>query len=156
MRCLGCALAVLVSAAPVLRAQDNTAALGLPAVSTASAEADRLYLYRHQGANLEAAISLLEAQLRAAPSDPAWLWRLGRSLVRQGERQAGKKERLVLYGRAEGLLRQAVALSPSDAQAHFWLGLAMGRRGQARGILRSLFLIGPLRQEMSTVLALDP
>jgi predicted Zn-dependent protease len=32
----------------------------------------------------------------------------------------------------------------------------MGRRGQARGILRSLFLIGPLRQEMNTVLALDP
>jgi predicted Zn-dependent protease len=32
----------------------------------------------------------------------------------------------------------------------------MGRRGQTRGILRSLFLVGPMRREMRTVLLLDP
>ena len=81
---------------------------------------------------------------------------MGRDLVRLGERRAGKADQLAIYGRAEKLLRQAVALQPREAAAHFWLGLAMGRYGETRGILRSLFLIGPLRREMRTVLELDP
>lgn len=161
---MGFVLAALLSAAGGARAQDRSAVVGISFVSTVSvsaatgslSEADRLYFHRHQDSNLEAAISLLEAQLQAAPGDPALLWRLGRSLVRQGEREAARKEKLALYGRAEELLRQAVALEPREAQAHYWLGLAMGRRGQTQGMLRSLFLIGPLRQEMRTVLALDP
>jgi len=49
-----------------------------------------------------------------------------------------------------------VALAPSDPQAHYWYGISLGRRGQVRGILRSLFLVKPLRREMRTVLELDP
>jgi tetratricopeptide (TPR) repeat protein len=124
--------------------------------SAALAEADRLYFHRDQSQNLEGSISLLEAQLKIFPDRPALLWRLGRSLVRLGERQDAKPEKLAAYTRAEKLLKKAVELSPRDPQAHYWLGLAMGRRGQVRGILRSLFLVVPLRREMRTVLELDP
>jgi Flp pilus assembly protein TadD len=120
------------------------------------AETDRLYFSRDHGANLEDSIALLEARLRQEPSDPALLWRLGRSLLRLGERRAGKAEKLAVFTRAEDVLRRAVSLAPRDAAAHYWLGLAMGRRGETRGMLRSLFLIGPLRREMQTVLELDP
>jgi len=131
----------------------------VPAVAVSSAalaEADRLYFHRNQGRNLEDSIALLESGLGQAPEQPGVQWRLGRGLVRLGERRAGKKEKLEAYTRAEDLLRRAVALAPSDPEAHYWLGLAMGRRGQVRGILRSLFLVGPLRREMRTVLELDP
>jgi len=128
-----------------------------PAISSAVlAEADRLYLHRHQAKNLEDSLFFLGAQLKATTDQPALLWRLGRSLVRLGERQKTKSEKFAAYTRAEELLRKAVELAPREPQAHFWLGIAMGRRGQTRGILRSLFLIGPLRREMKTVLALDP
>ena len=120
------------------------------------AEADRLYLHRDQGSNLAAAVALLEERLRVADADPQALWRLGRCLVRQGELRADRAGKLAVYDRAESLLRRAVDLAPREADAHYWFGIAMGRRGETRGILRSLFLIGPLRREMRTVLGLDP
>lgn len=36
------------------------------------------------------------------------------------------------------------------------LGIAYGRKGETQGVLKSLFLISPIKKEMSTVLALDP
>ena len=128
-------------------------ASAVTASSSAFAEADRLYFHRHQGRNLEDSIALLEAR---PGGDPESLWRLGRSLLRLGERRDTKKEKLGVYVRAEGLLRRAVGLSPRSAEAHYWLGIAMGRRGQTRGVIRSLFLIGPLRRKMRTVLELEP
>jgi tetratricopeptide (TPR) repeat protein len=116
-------------------------------------EPDRLYFHRHQGRNLEESISLLE---RMDQSEAPVLWRLGRSLLRLGERQPAKADKLADYTRAEELLKKAVELAPSDPQAHYWYGISLGRRGQVRGILRSLFLVKPLRREMRTVLELDP
>ena len=116
-------------------------------------EPDRLYFHRHQGRNLEDSIALLE---KMGAEDPAALWRLGRSLLRLGERKEAKADKLADYTRAEELLQKAVALAPSDPQAHYWYGISLGRRGQVRGVLRSLFLVKPLRREMRTVLELDP
>lgn len=117
---------------------------------------DSLYFYRHQPGNLEESIKRLEELVVARPGEGDHLWRLGRSLVRFGERQDSKKDKLKAFERAEELCRKAVELKPQDADAHFWLGLAMGKRGQTRGILKSLFLLGPLRREMEAVIKLDP
>jgi tetratricopeptide (TPR) repeat protein len=144
----------LLLAASLGHCQDPKTPAALPAA--ALAEADRLYFHRQLARNLEDSISFLEVQLKTAPDQPALLWRLGRSLLRLGERQSSKAEKLAIYARAEKLLARSVELAPRDAQAHYWLGIAMGRRGQARGILQSLFLIGPLRREMRIVLRLDP
>jgi tetratricopeptide (TPR) repeat protein len=141
----------------ILAASFASAQFGPVTASPAAlAEADRLYFQRHQGRNLEDSITLLERQLKSAPEQPAVLWRLGRSLLRLGERQNAKADKLAAYTSAEKLLTKAVGLAPRDPQAHYWLGLAMGRRGQVRGVLQSLFLVGPLRREMRTVLKLDP
>ncbi|MBI5240281.1 MAG: hypothetical protein HY926_07390 [Elusimicrobia bacterium] len=140
-------LACLILAASLGRAQ-------APAVSTgAFSEPDRLYFHRHQGRNLEDSISLLGGMDQG---DAAVLWRLGRGLLRLGERRPAKADKLAEYTRAEGLLKKAVELAPSDPQAHYWYGISMGRRGQVRGVLRSLFLVKPLRREMRAVLELDP
>lgn len=129
---------------------------GSHAASPGLAEIDRLYFYRHEGHNLEESIGRLEKLWADDPKDAAVLWRWGRSLVRLGERQAKKKEKIKLYELGEEKVKKAVALNPDDAEAHFWLGLAMGRRGQARGILNSLFLVGPIRREMEAALKLNP
>lgn len=119
-------------------------------------EIDRLYFHRNEGKNLEESIRLLEDVLKAEPGDAGAHWRLGRSLVRLGERQDSKKEKLKYYLLAEEKIRKSIELKPDEADSHFWLGLAMGRRGETKGILNSLFLIGPLRQEMATAIKLDP
>jgi glycerate kinase len=119
-------------------------------------EVDRLYFHRHEGLNLEDSIERLEALMGQSPGDPALLWRLGRSLVRLGERKEKKKEKLALFEKAEGLERRAVAAASEDPEPHYWLGIAMGRRGQTRGMLKSLFIVGDLKKEMGLVLALQP
>jgi len=37
----------------------------------------------------------------------------------------------------------------------FWLGVNNGKYGESRGILKSLFLVGPIKEEMQ-VIAVDP
>jgi glycerate kinase len=120
------------------------------------AEIDRLYWNRHQGDNLARSVALLEARLKAEPKDAEALWRLGRSLVRVGERQSSKKDKLAAFARAQASAERAVELAPRDAEANFIVGLAMGRLGQTRGIMRSLFMVGPMKKRMRTVLELDP
>lgn len=120
------------------------------------AEIDRLYFHRDENGKLEASISKTEGLLAARPDDPALVLRLARGWVRWGERQSVKKERLKYFFKAEERCRRAIALKPDEADAHFWLGVAMGRRGQTQGILRSLFLVSPIRKEMAEVLRIDP
>ncbi len=130
-----------------------------PAVSTAPAELasiDRLYLHRHEAGKLEESIALLEERLRRDASESAVLWRLGRSLVRRGEKQASPGGKLADFSRARELIERALSLEDKDPEAHFWWGVAAGRWGQERGMLRSLFLVGPIKKRMLRVLELDP
>lgn len=125
-----------------------------PAASLAGA--DKLYFHRNQPGNLDASVKELEALLAGHPEDPAVLWRLGRSVVRVGERHDDKKERLAAFVRAEGYLEKAVRLAGNEPEAHYWYGVAVGRQGQLRGIFKSLSLVKVMRKEMEAVLKLDP
>lgn len=118
------------------------------------ASIDKLYFSRQESGNLERTLERLEPLARE--KDPQALWRLGRSLVRAGERAKKKKDKLALYERAESALAEAVALAPKDPEIRFWRGVAMGRRGQTKGMMSSLGIVKPLRREMEAVLALDP
>ncbi|HAH06582.1 MAG TPA: hypothetical protein DCM05_08655 [Elusimicrobia bacterium] len=129
------------------------AALAVPADL---GEADRLYLHRHQGSNLESALSLLEGRLSAAPDDAGTRWRLCRALVRLGERRQGRTERRALFEKARAHAERALELDEKCAEAHYWWGVAAGRVGQERGMLRSLFLVGPIKASMRRALELDP
>lgn len=84
------------------------------------------------------------------------LWRLARTLVRFGEQAEGKKERRARFQEAWDAAKEACELDPSIANAHYWRGIAMGRWGETRGIVRSAFLIKPLKGAMAEVMRLDP
>lgn len=120
------------------------------------AEADRLYLHRHQGSNLESALALLEGRLAAVSDDAQTHWRLCRARVRLGERRTDRKERRELFEKARAHAEKALALDERCAEAHYWWGVAAGRVGQERGMLRSLFLVGPIKKSMRRALELDP
>jgi tetratricopeptide (TPR) repeat protein len=52
--------------------------------------------------------------------------------------------------------KKAIELNPKSAGGHFWLGVNDGKYGESRGILKSLFLVGPIKEEMQQVIAIDP
>jgi len=98
----------------------------------------------------------LEGALTSAPEDAQVLWRLARGLVRSGERRKDKKAGLAEFTRAESLAGMAVSLSSASADAWYWHGVALGKQGEARGMMRSLFMVGPLRKRMEGTLLLAP
>jgi glycerate kinase len=119
---------------------------------------DAAYFHRNEAGKLAESLALIDAAPRDLPAaeSSALAWRRCRSLIRRGEDQAKKKDKLADFDAARGDCERAVALSSSSADAHFWLGVALGRWGQAKGILKALFLIKPIRAQMHETLALDP
>lgn len=47
-------------------------------------------------------------------------------------------------------------LAPRNPDAHLWYAINTGRWGQTKGVLRSLFLLPTVREEVDIVLRLDP
>jgi len=125
---------------------------------------DDLYFHRNVPGNLEKSIAEAEAglarvePLKAAEHTikPMYLLRRCRSLVRRGESREKSADKLADYDLARKDCEQAVALAADVADAHFWHGVSMGRWGEAKGIMKAMFLIKPIRAEMSATLKLDP
>ena len=71
-------------------------------------------------------------------------------------RATTRDEKLEAYDRGREVAKRAVELDPKNAGAHFWYGTNTGRWAQTKGVLRSLFLLPTIREEIQTVLDLDP
>jgi tetratricopeptide (TPR) repeat protein len=66
------------------------------------------------------------------------------------------EEKLAAYDRGRELGKRAVELAPQNGEAHLWYAINTGRWGQTKGVLRSLFLLPTVREELTTILALSP
>lgn len=66
------------------------------------------------------------------------------------------EQRLGAYDEGRMAARRAVELDPKSAAAHFWYGTNTARWGQTKGVVRSLFLLPTVQEEIRTVLGLDP
>jgi tetratricopeptide (TPR) repeat protein len=65
-------------------------------------------------------------------------------------------EKLAAYDRGRELGKRAVELAPRDEEAHLWFAINTARWGQTKGVLRSLFLLPTVREEIETILSLNP
>jgi tetratricopeptide (TPR) repeat protein len=66
------------------------------------------------------------------------------------------EDKLAAYEQGRQAAKRAVELAPHSVTAHLWYAIDAGRWGQTKGMMRSLFLIPIIKQEIDTVLALDP
>jgi tetratricopeptide (TPR) repeat protein len=64
-------------------------------------------------------------------------------------------QKLAAYDRGRQVAKRAVELAPSNVGAHFWYALNTARWGQTKGIVRSLFLLPVVQEEIQTILRLD-
>src|SRR3989475_10299593 len=65
-------------------------------------------------------------------------------------------EKLAAYDRGRELGKRAVELAPKSHDAHLWYAINTARWGQTKGILRSLFLVPTVKEEIATLLDLNP
>ncbi|HEY7407651.1 MAG TPA: hypothetical protein VH638_05250 [Gemmatimonadaceae bacterium] len=84
------------------------------------------------------------------------LWKASRSLADLAEYEPDKEKRADMYRRAERLARLAVAVNPSDAEAHFHLARAVGRVALSHGPKDRVKYGKVVREEALEALRLDP
>ena len=65
-------------------------------------------------------------------------------------------DKLAAYERGREIGRRAVELAPRSHDAHLWYAINTARWGQTKGIMRSLFLLPTVREEIDIILTLDP
>ncbi len=118
-------------------------------------QADGAYAARETVANAEKALSLYEQVLSTDPQNYDAAWEASRVCKYLGDKYENDAKVPVLE-KGEKFARKAIEINPDKVEGHFWLGVCLGRIGEERGVLNSLFLVGPIKDEMDKVLAIDP
>jgi hypothetical protein len=117
-------------------------------VTKVTAQADDLH---DKGMYADARKLVLDAVSGASGKDQAELyWRAARETLELGD-AAGKAKRpqgeiLDLFTAGEGYADKAIAADPQNDLGLYWKASNIGRWGQTRGVLNSLFKAGPMRE----------
>jgi cytochrome c-type biogenesis protein CcmH/NrfG len=148
-------LAMMVFAA-CLMATGEAAVSGAPAARlNATEQADRYYRNRENLDNVRKAISILRDEVQADPGGYEAWWRIAEYDCYLARHLPGKEPIPVLEDGVEAGKR-AEQLRPQRPEGHFWTGADEGLLGEHRGLWGGLLLVDPVRNEMQTVLKLDP
>jgi len=132
------------------------APLPVPAQTVVEAAKALVARYHEDPAGLDRARETLETALaRDRQVDTmimlAYVWFLVGDV-----RATSVDDKLAAYEHGREIGRRAVELAPRSAEAHLWYAINTGRWGQTKGVLRSLFLVSTMREEIDAVLGLDP
>ena len=116
-------------------------------------KADRL-IDTKQAANIEKAIAMLDDLLSDEPNNGEVLWVMAKAHLYLGDRSLDS-EKLAIYEAGKDYADKAVESLPNCPHAHYWQAVLIGRVGETKGILNSLFMVRPLKEALDRVLELD-
>lgn len=136
-----------------------TIAVSLFAGNAKMAEADRL----HEDAGYEEEFKLLEGELASAENDKEKseiLWRMSRAalaITDQLERDgAAKDELLEEFMIAWDYSTESLSYNSDNYNAYYWRAANIGRWGQTKGILDSLFKADDMRDDLEKAVNSNP
>ncbi len=130
----------------------------VPAQLIAQTAADHVALgdKDHAVANAPSAFRHYEEALKIDPRSYDALCKATREAVELGEFNADEKERDRLYSVAEQYARRAVEVNPADAQGHFELARALGRKALSLGKRDQVRYAGDVRLAAMEALKISP
>lgn len=112
--------------------------------------------YHEDLTRLDRARDLMEKFLKTDPQVEGMIL-LSRIYFLWGDVRAQTDEaKLQAYERGREVGKRAVELAPKNVEAHLWYATNTGRWGQTKGVLRSLFLLPTVREELEIIFSLDP
>ncbi len=141
------ALAFILVLAVAVRAQET---------KTLVQQGDDLYVERGDLAKAKEALAKYQEALSAGEDAYGVNWRLARVEYWIGDHTADKNAKKQIFQQGIDYAKKAVELGPDKVEGHFWLGVNYGVYGEAKGVLKSLFLVKPIKEEMRRVLEIDP
>ena len=119
------------------------------------AQGDKYFAQRGNTAMLKKAVDSYEQAAKAAPSNPEPAWKLARALYRLG-RKSPKEQQEAIFERAVNAAKQGIAIDPKNVPSHYWLAVSYGMYGSAKGVMKSLSLIDPIKEEAQFVIDHQP
>jgi len=129
----------------------------LPALAAAQSAADHIAMgdRDHTAMNAPAALHHYEEAMKLEPKSYEALWKATREAVDVGE-YAPRAQRDSMYSLAEQYARRAVEANPNDAEGHFHLARALGRKALSLGKKDQVKYAGDVRAQALESLKLDP
>jgi tetratricopeptide (TPR) repeat protein len=119
-------------------------------------QGDDLYAQRGDLAKAKEALAKYQAALAGGEDAYGANWRLARVQYWIGDHTADKTVKKQIFQQGIEQARIAIELAPDKVEGHFWLGVCYGVYGEAKGVLKSLSLVKPIKEEMRRVLEIDP
>ena len=117
----------------------------------------------HEAEMYEQTKSLIESSLSeaASPQQKAELhWRAARAWLNLGDEAeddgSGEEQLLAFFERGEAEAEKAIQADPDNHLGYYWKSANIGRWGQVKGILNSLFKAKPMRDLLQQALAVEP
>lgn len=112
--------------------------------------------YHTDLAKLDRARDLLEKSLKTDSQVEAMIV-LSRVYFLWGDvRASTAEEKLQAYERGREVGKRAVELAPRNPEPHFWYATNTAKWGQTKGVMRSLFLLPTIREELDIIFSLAP
>ena len=101
----------------------------------------------------EEGLTRSNVRLRANPDDPELLWRRVRFMyeIAQERVEDSTFDRRSYYKEMMTDAKRAAELAPDSVMARYWRGVATAMFGSTRGVLRSLFMANPVRQDFEAM-----
>jgi hypothetical protein len=132
------------------------AVLASPAPPGQSApDPDALYAQRAQLASARQAAEIWQGRLAQNARDFESAWKLARARYWLGG-HAPEAERRAFLEQGIAAARAAVAIEPDKPEGHFWIAANMGALAESFGLRQGIKYRGDIKDELLTVLRLDP
>lgn len=116
---------------------------------------DEFWAKREEKGRIEASVETYQKALALDEACVAACWRIARSYLWIGRHESDGEKKCKVYRDGIEYCKMAISLDADSIEAHFWLGVMYGLFGEAKGVMQSLYLIDPIKQEIEWVLKKD-
>lgn len=130
--------------------------LGSFATIGAAQDPDVLYRDRENLTSATEAAGIWGSRLAADPTDFESAWKLARARYWLGTHGLPPSQRRAALEGGVEAGRKAAALSPHRPEGHFWIAANMGALAESFGLRQGIRYRGAIRDELETVLKIDP
>jgi hypothetical protein len=120
-----------------------------------TSEPDALYDRRDDLASARQAAEIWQTRVKQNPKDFESAWKAARARYWLGS-HAPEGERRAFLEQGIAAARAAVAVEPNKPEGHFWLAANMGTLAESFGLRQGIKYRGEIKDELLTVLRLDP
>lgn len=116
-------------------------------------QGDDLYQKRENLVNAYNSLEKYQAAINENPDSYEALWKVAKVAFYIAEMESQNDKRWPIIEQGIACAKKASKLKPNAVEGHFWLGVCYTKVGEIKGILKALFLVTPIKQEMSWVIS---